>query len=258
MALQTQNLVMVGLSVKDDQPPNSIQPSLVDGIHLRWAFKRDRGFPWYGYYLFRRQHGSGDIQEKKLKLSHLQPGSTTMDSPEGQLTSDSTLILINFLPTNEIGLDMDGRSYLHFFPSSLTYKVKVRIGFLQDTEIKITAILGGKAAGTNVSAPVAQVRVKGQAGKDETVLIEFDAISCINISSGPAVLIELSFLPVTEGHLSGWQKVPDFPYPMSLPVIHKDYPCNKGAINQAKAEKIALDRILYGKVSDWDDWATGH
>lgn len=246
---------MVGLSVKDDKPPNSIQHRLMDGIHLRWAFKRDRGFPWYGYYLFRRIHGSGDIREKKLEISHLQAGSTTIDSLEGQITSDSTLIIVNFPPTGEKGLDLDGRSYIDFFPSSLAYKVKLRIGFLQDTEIKITAIFAGKAADTNVSAPVAQVIVKGQAGKDETVLIEFDAISGINISSGPAVLTELSFRPVTEGNLPGWVEVPNFPYSMSLPVIHKDYPCNKGAINQRKAEKIALNRILYGDASDWEDWA---
>ena len=56
MTLQTQNLVMVGLGIKDDVPPNKIQPKLLDGVHLRWVFKKDLGFPWYGFYLFRREH----------------------------------------------------------------------------------------------------------------------------------------------------------------------------------------------------------
>ena len=66
MALQTQNLVMVGLGIQGDSPPNPLQPPLVNGIHLRWAFKRDLGFPWYGYYLFRRLHRAGE----PLCLSH--------------------------------------------------------------------------------------------------------------------------------------------------------------------------------------------
>jgi hypothetical protein len=45
---------MVGLGVQGDAPPDAIQPPLRDGIHLRWAFQRDLGFPWYGFYLFRR------------------------------------------------------------------------------------------------------------------------------------------------------------------------------------------------------------
>src|SRR5687767_13810950 len=54
MALQSTALVMAGLSVEGDVPPHTLQPQLVDGIYLRWMFERSRGFPWYGYYLFRR------------------------------------------------------------------------------------------------------------------------------------------------------------------------------------------------------------
>ena len=54
MALQTQNLTLVGLGSAKDTPPNAEQPPLIDGIHLRWAFKRELGFPWHGFYLFRR------------------------------------------------------------------------------------------------------------------------------------------------------------------------------------------------------------
>ena len=48
---------MVGLGITgDDPPPNQTQPPLADGIHLRWAFEATKGFPLYGYYLFRREH----------------------------------------------------------------------------------------------------------------------------------------------------------------------------------------------------------
>jgi hypothetical protein len=56
MALQASDLVMVALGVDGDAPPLALQPPLVDGFHLRWAFPRAHGFPWYGYYLFRRPH----------------------------------------------------------------------------------------------------------------------------------------------------------------------------------------------------------
>lgn len=57
MSLQTDDLVMIGRGVSNGATANpSGAPSLADGIHLRYGFARDRGFPWYGYYLFRRLH----------------------------------------------------------------------------------------------------------------------------------------------------------------------------------------------------------
>jgi hypothetical protein len=42
---QSVHLVMVGLGVEADTPPVDIQPPLSDGVHLRWAFRREAGFP---------------------------------------------------------------------------------------------------------------------------------------------------------------------------------------------------------------------
>lgn len=244
MALQTQDLVMAGLSVLQDNPPNRLQPPLVDGIHLRWTFTRERGFPWYGYYLFRRLHHSADPAKVKLDGTNLQPGSTTLNSAEGQLTSDSTLALTNFVPTGDTGFDLDRRSYLRFIPSELASRIAVRIGFLQQAEIKITASFK--------KIPVAQVDVKGQAGQNLTVPLEFDAISAIEFSPGEAVLLELRFVPVASGDLVGWLPVPNFPYPMCLPVANaKKYPCSGAPANQSAAEKMALDRVLYGLPGNW-------
>ena len=55
MALQDPNvLAMVRLGTLDDSPENALQPKLVNAVHLRWAFRPDLGFPWHGFYLFRR------------------------------------------------------------------------------------------------------------------------------------------------------------------------------------------------------------
>src|SRR6266516_2352127 len=241
MPLQTQNLVMLGLSVLNDNPPNQLQPRLVDGIYLRWNFTSAIGFPWYGYYLFRRLHYAVDPTEVRLDGSNLQPGSTTLNSAAGQLSSDSTLELTNFPPTGATGFDLDGRSYMRFIPSELANQVEMSIGLRQDVPptapMTITAFLHGSNPAQK--APVAQVHISGKAGdRIDVPALEFDAISAIEFSSGPAVLTSLSYIPVAGSQLSGWQGVPNFPYPLCLPVMHPDYPCDPGAVNKSAAEAM--------------------
>ena len=86
MALQTQNLTLVGLGSAKDTPPNAEQPPLIDGIHLRWAFKRELGFPWHGFYLFRRTHDAGTLSWLSQHTRNLPPGpfgSNSLDTPLG-------------------------------------------------------------------------------------------------------------------------------------------------------------------------------
>ena len=45
---------MLALGVEGDSPPTPSQPPLANGVHLRWAFERELGFPWGGFYLFNR------------------------------------------------------------------------------------------------------------------------------------------------------------------------------------------------------------
>src|SRR5687768_6848629 len=96
MALPTSNLIMVGLGTSGDTPPNSDQPRLVDGIHLRWAFKRELGFPWFGFYLFRRVHEAGTVSWLSQHTGNLPKGtlsSNTLDTPLGRVVSDKNLVL---------------------------------------------------------------------------------------------------------------------------------------------------------------------
>jgi hypothetical protein len=51
---------------------NALQPKLKDGLHLRWAFRHERGFPWYGYCLFRRIHSPQDRPKRQVDLLNLQ------------------------------------------------------------------------------------------------------------------------------------------------------------------------------------------
>lgn len=126
---------MLGLGVLSNQPANPYQPPLVDGIHLRWAVPNDLGFPWHGFYLFRRPAQTG----RPLCLSSITGGLKKGDWPEnkhytaiGKLTSDTHLVMTNeFAPANQVEFALDGRKYLRFdLPEGeLARRLELRIGF---------------------------------------------------------------------------------------------------------------------------------
>lgn len=248
MALQTQNLVMTGLGVENDKPPNRVQPPLANGIHLRWAFQRDIGFPWYGYYLFRRRHRPGTFSRLSTVIGGLPAGlwpGSAMNNPFGQISSDRRLRLTKDFPlSGVIEFDLAGRHHLRFKPGELVRRIQVQIGFRDDAEIQVTAWLG--------NVPVASTEVRGRQNDVRTDELEFDAISAVTVAAGPAALIDLCFVPVSQDATLGWGLIPDLHYPLRLPVTHPDYPASGGlAVDQAADETMALKRVSYGKRSAW-------
>ncbi|HEU4793610.1 MAG TPA: hypothetical protein VFS96_08125, partial [Nitrolancea sp.] len=140
MPLQTQNLVMIGLGVKGDSPPNELQPPLVDGVHLRWAFKRDLGFPWYGFYLFRRRHQRGRpiCLSPMLQTVPVGPtGSSRISTTAGEISSDQNLVLTDDFPASGTPeLDLAGRRYLRLTlpPGELANRAEIHVGFREDQD----------------------------------------------------------------------------------------------------------------------------
>lgn len=135
MALQTNNLVMVGLGVLGDTPPDAVQPKLVDGIHLRWSFLRELGFPWYGFFLFRRPHRPGKPVCLGDVLAKMKPGAwpgANFNTPYGQFSSDTNLAFTDDFPVaGSSELDLRARKYLRFTldPPEPAYRVEAHIGF---------------------------------------------------------------------------------------------------------------------------------
>ncbi len=172
MALQTQNLVVVGLSVDGDDPPNQAQPPLVDGIHLRWAFKRELGFPWYGFFLFRRPYRTGKMLSLRSAMSALQVGQLpsahlNLNTAAGQvnLRSDANLVLTNKFPPNDVvEFDLSERYFLRLTlpPGEPARRIYLRLGFHDQSTVSITALFG--------ETPVVQKVVPGQ-----TVRLSSDA-----------------------------------------------------------------------------------
>lgn len=104
---------MVGLPSVGDVPVGMAEP-LVDGAHLRWAFQRDLGFPWFGFYLFRRpsRHRKEERQcvRPGLRGLHTGPaGSTVLHTPLGRFRSDTELGLTDDFPPRGIAeVDLAG------------------------------------------------------------------------------------------------------------------------------------------------------
>lgn len=129
---------MVGLGVVGDQPPNTLQSPLVDGIHLRYQPERELGFPWHGFYLFRRESRPGKPICMGANFSHLPVGPWTgpiLQAAIGTITSDKTLVLTDDFPaTGAVELDLDGRSYVEveLAPAFVARSAEVRIGLRQN------------------------------------------------------------------------------------------------------------------------------
>lgn len=383
-------LSMVGLGVLNDTPPDEAQPRLVDGIHLRWAFRQ--GFPWYGFYLYRRKHGRSDPiciggSLKELGVSSW-PGGPTLDLPYGRFRSDQPIIFAdNFPPSGAVEFDLEQRNFLRFdFRSPyLSRWVEVHIGFLKQSEneepdricinftknsparganprtlkkvqfqtlkpsgkpadetraqgwrnklgkvrygldcdhalnidlpsvastieltlthFSVPAIVtlldraGHKISETKMTAasgvpetialtgtgtvravvsapknevllhricfggqpqrevrvtallgniPVARHVVRGRPGEVVSAVLEFDAITAVHFSRGPATLLRICFIPVGQGATLGWEPVPGLRQPMCLPVAENDYPCPTKPATKSQAEDVAVARVLYG------------
>ena len=254
MPLQSQNLVMIGLGVSDDHS------KLAKGIHLRWSFKRDRGFPWYGYYLFRRLHRTTDKRFHCLvpviRGLGLRPDTldTTFITPIGRFVSDSNIVLINeFPPLNIIEFDLSDREYLRFqLPlGNPAYHARVTIGFRgrEESEIEIRALVKGISVITK--------KIRGRLGQVTTTTLFFDMITAIEFSGGNAAVIDICVAPISlalQDEENRWKLVRDFPSPLSLPVAHTEYPCSTKPGTFTNAEEDAIRRIHYGENPDrWRD-----
>lgn len=284
MALQSDNLAMVGLGVLGDQPPHPIQPILPDGVHLRWAFDPELGFPWHGYHLFRRPHRPGKplcLASQWRRWAKEPPAGSTQSLKEGELRSDSKLALAPTSdPADPPGIDLRGRTYLRFDLAegqpARTFQLKVLFLAAKgraDIEIEPRGGRGRnllralaaqveeavrpwppaslKAVAFDRGTPVASAALSSGAGGIATAMLTADRMDRIEISGGPAMLLDLCFVPVDHEAGEGWGLIPGFAYPLCLPTAAPGYACKGRPATQAQAESMALSRIRYGSPAPW-------
>ncbi len=248
MALQSNNLVLFGLGVLNDTPPNALQPPLVDGMHLRWAFRHDRGFPWYGFFLFRRLSRPNGEHALSQALDPAQGGPPPGPTGGAELRldgfyieSDAELLLTqDFPPTSTVELDLASGTYLQCtFADGPIFKADVVLGFRAKGTVTVIALNG--------AVPVAEVQVLGSPGGTSTVKLQADSITAIKLLQGPAALIDIRFHTVADQVDAGWELLPGLSAPLRLPITHPDYPCTPGSTaSYATAVTEMQARVRYG------------
>jgi hypothetical protein len=141
MGLQDSRVGLAGVGIVGDVPPNSLQPTLPDGIHLRWAATDDVAFPWYGYYLLRREHRRGKsvcFSQGLTGYSAGDVGATTLATQLGVARSDTSLRLTeDFPPANRLELDLADRRFLEVAldPRWYARQAQLALGFREDCGI---------------------------------------------------------------------------------------------------------------------------
>ena len=136
------DLVMIALGIDRDAPALPEQPRLADGIHPRWAFRRERGFPWYGYDGIRR---TSEKTAARCLASEWQAASTRLRAPRRSThrmarclatrRSRSPTISIRTVSSKSICVGAPGSAWI-FRRAKAACQIALTIGFHQVTPVE--------------------------------------------------------------------------------------------------------------------------
>jgi hypothetical protein len=158
--LQGDRVTMVALGVSNDTPPNAIQPKLATGIHLRATFERDLGFPWYGFYLFRRESQAAHPVCLGGSIGSLPIGpfgTSSVDTPLAHISSDQRLVVCDDFPAlGRRELDLENRRWLRVDLAEPAWKVTATIGIrgVITSDSRVDAFQGGLPSGHPIANPL--------------------------------------------------------------------------------------------------------
>ncbi|HEV8239547.1 MAG TPA: hypothetical protein VGS57_09280 [Thermoanaerobaculia bacterium] len=135
MSFNEDDLTMLVLGIQGDEPVDPAQPPLPEGNHLRWFPSQDRGFPWFGFYLFRRESRPSRPRCLSIELRRLRPGTypgSRLDVALGRLISVRPLVFTEQFPaadTVEVDLSQGGSLRFELPSGADARRVDLRIGF---------------------------------------------------------------------------------------------------------------------------------
>ncbi len=266
MGFQTENLSMAGIGIQADVPGHADQPALSDGIHLRWAPGKDKGFPCYGYHLFRRRHKfpqegyeclndftvatpGGQMVFSSLGIGTF--GGQAMLTNYGTFSSPNELLVSNGFGTPR-GLALSGRPFIQFFlHPSPAFMASITLGMPYSTQVVQREVtVKFKHYGAVVHTEVMAI----SSGNVESFEFGFDGITGIEIGGAEGVVLaNVCLKEVYDGWDFGWQEIPGFTYPYPLPVANRSYPCPTRPGSRSAARTLALGRISYGGTEPWSE-----
>ncbi len=258
---QSKQLQMVGLGVQGDAPDVPIQPRLKDGIHLRWATTPDLAFPWFGFFLYRRQRGDDISKTCMFPLARpVRPGSQGATSivlaHNERIDSDLPINLTDDFPAaNSLEVDFGpandrARAFVRVRmpPGRYATAAQVSIGFRQSrnpSAVRMLAIQGGTVVASEIVSGTPGEVVDATIGADAFDSVRFEAMSRDTMPD--AALVQFCYVDFERAARQGWRPVPHCPQPITLPLTHPNYPATGNQPEDENAARgAAIGRISYG------------
>jgi hypothetical protein len=210
---------------------------LEPGIHLRWAFRREIGFPQGGFCIFRR-----DARRPPMKcfgFGRVPLGArnrVTLSSAAGQLLIESEQTMrverarvtwplpsLNTLRELHLPLPREG-SPVVLRPSTRT---RVVVPPTPLVLIQVAAPRGRRisAVAYGLGRQVARIRRDADGRAVIALRLEADLIDAVEIAGSDLKLVRVCVaLPESCESTEGWQPVS--PCPLCLPITHRAYACS--------------------------------
>ena len=223
MKIQSRDLVMFAMGCEgevalwDDR-------TMEEGIHLRWGFRPELGFPLGGFDLYRCPHRAVD----PICSGFPQQPGTIYTSPwqvhsNITLTSDQNLKVSTF-GTN-IGVALDVGTWVRVTFAELARWVRVTV--VASTPVVLTAYHG--------SMPVGQAEASGTAAPEE-LTVKAAAIDALELSQATGIMFLVCQVPVSQGAFDDWEKL-NKDGPIALPITKQPaYPLTHPHAPDDKAE----------------------
>ncbi len=242
---QSERLTMVGVATAG-------QSDLARGIHLRWAFRPEMGFPPHGFMLFRKPSKSSEEICLKKVLAGRPPVSNAgyrTGSRDLEFESHYPLRLVDRFPAagdGQVEIDLEARRWVRARFGGPMKRVRIQLFAQADARFRARALWRGVVVDERVER-IAR-------GKTAKLELRFDSIDVVEIDGAPALLVDLCGEPLFPEAASGWRQVPGFAYPLGLPLTHPDYPATGNAPEDvARYRTTARGRIVVPNAPPFPD-----
>lgn len=179
------------------------------GIHLRWAFQPDLGYPPFGFHLYRREHLAGDSSSFPIEMTHalLDQNGYYIWTSLYSITSTARLVPQKATPAKPWTLAAIGDGTI-----TINFAINVEEFSIRETHshgvVKVDAYDGSVLVGsTQHTASTTPVELAITADRFDRVVIEF---------GDTVVFYEISWTQMVEPmDLTGWTLLDTFQLPKS-------------------------------------------